>query len=119
MSAVTAHPITRYGAAILYRPRASASPLDTAVQALVEGMFPSMYAAKDVRLAADQIGAGLRVFVYDCPDASGENQAGHVVNPVLAAPRAFARPVTDSAGVLLGGPVCRGITAPAALRSPR
>jgi peptide deformylase len=35
------------------------------------------------------------VFVYDCRDATGGHQAGHVVNPVLAAPAVFARPVTE------------------------
>jgi peptide deformylase len=55
--------------------------LGPGLEALVEDMFASMYAANGVGLAANQIGAGLRVFVYDCPDSSGENQAGHVVNP--------------------------------------
>ncbi|MBO0820882.1 MAG: peptide deformylase, partial [Nocardiopsaceae bacterium] len=51
-------------------------------------------------LAANQIGLGRSVFVYDCPDASGENQVGHVVNPVLVIPDALARPVTGTEGCL-------------------
>ncbi len=93
-SAGTARPVTRYGAGVLHRPCARVTSFDARLGALVGDMFASMYAASGVGLAANQVGVGLRVFVYDCPDASGENQAGHVVNPVLAAPGAFARPVT-------------------------
>jgi len=42
----------------------------------------------------------LRVFVYDCPDATGERQAGHVVNPVLRKPAALASPITEAEGCL-------------------
>jgi peptide deformylase len=63
-------------------------------------MFASMYAAGGVGLAANQIGVGLRVFVYDCPDASGEHQAGHVVNPVLRVQSALAPPETAAEGCL-------------------
>ena len=42
----------------------------------------------------------LRVFVYDCPDATGERQAGHVVNPVLRKPAALAPPITEAEGCL-------------------
>jgi len=96
----TARPITRYGAGVLHRPCAAVQSFDDGLEELVADMFASMYAAEGVGLAANQIGVGLRVFVYDCPDASGENQTGHVVNPVLAAPGAFARMVTDSEGCL-------------------
>jgi len=100
VSAGTARPVTRYGAGVLHRPCAPVESFDATLEALVEDMFASMYAASGVGLAANQIGVGLRVFVYDCPDATGENQAGHVVNPVLAPRGAFARPVTDSEGCL-------------------
>jgi len=99
VSAGTVRPVTRYGAAVLHRPCARVESFDAGLEALVEDMFASMYAAGGVGLAANQIGTGLRVFVYDCPDDSGENQAGHVVNPVLSA-SAFARPVTGPEGCL-------------------
>jgi len=57
---------------------------DDALAQLIEDMFASMYVAEGVGLAATQIGVDLAVFVYDCPDASGERQIGHVVNPVVA-----------------------------------
>lgn len=100
MSAGTARPVTRYGAAVLSRPCALVGSFGADLEGLVEDMFASMYAANGVGLAANQIGAGLRVFVYDCPDASGENQAGHVVNPVLTSSAALARPVTAFEGCL-------------------
>jgi len=94
-SAGTARPIVRYGAAVLHRPCARVDSLGADLEALVEDMFASMYAANGVGLAANQIGASLRVFVYDCPDASGENQSGHVINPVLTTIGAVAPPVTS------------------------
>ncbi|MCW2933014.1 MAG: def [Actinomycetia bacterium] len=100
VSAGTARPITRYGAAVLHRPCARVDSFDHALEALVEDMFASMYAADGVGLAANQIGVELCVFVYDCPDAAGENHAGHVINPVLATPGGLAPPVTDSEACL-------------------
>ncbi|MDT5023805.1 MAG: peptide deformylase, partial [Micromonosporaceae bacterium] len=67
---------------------------------LVEDMFASMYAARGVGLAANQIGVALRVFVYDCPDASGERHVGHLINPVLEPASPFAGMVADSEGCL-------------------
>ncbi|WP_190128060.1 peptide deformylase [Streptomyces mashuensis] len=61
---------------------------------LVEDMFATMYAAGGVGLAANQVGVGLRVFVYDCPDDEDRRHLGHVVNPRLVS--------TD--GVVLRGP---------------
>lgn len=99
-SAGTAHPITCYGQAVLHRPCAPVSSFGTELAALVEDLFASMYAAGGVGLAANQIGVGLRVFVFACPDATGEHQVGHVVNPVLRIPSALASPVTEAEGCL-------------------
>lgn len=52
---------------------------------LVEDMFATMYAARGVGLAANQIGVAQRVFVYDCPDDEDVRHVGHVVNPRLTA----------------------------------
>jgi peptide deformylase len=43
---------------------------------------------------------GLRVFVYDCPDATDDHQVGCVVNPVLRIPGALAAHITESEGCL-------------------
>jgi peptide deformylase len=100
MRAGTARPITRYGTPVLHRPCAPVDQLGPGLEALIEDMFASMHAANGVGLAANQIGLGLRLFVYDCPDASGENQVGHVINPVLAVPGGLAPPVTGPEGCL-------------------
>lgn len=55
------------------------------LQQLVEDLFATMYAARGVGLAANQIGVPLRVFVYDCPDDEDRRHLGHVVNPRLVA----------------------------------
>nr|WP_284290954.1 peptide deformylase [Angustibacter aerolatus] len=56
-------------------------------------MVVSMHAAEGVGLAANQVGVDARVFVIDCPTASGERVVGHVVNPepVPARRRALGR----------------------------
>ena len=100
MTAGTAHPIARYGQAVLHRPCAPVTTFGAELMVLVGDMFASMRAADGVGLAANQIGVGLRVFVYDCPDAAGGRQAGHVVNPVLRIPAALAPPVTEAEGCL-------------------
>ena len=100
VSAGTARPVIRYGTAVLHRPCARVESFGADLEALIADMFASMYAANGVGLAANQIGVGLRVFVYDCLDSSGERQTGHVVNPVIAASAALAPPVTDAEGCL-------------------
>jgi peptide deformylase len=53
--------------------------------ALIKDMYDTMDAAHGVGLAANQIGHGLRIFVYDCSDDRGltHRRRGVVVNPVL------------------------------------
>ncbi len=53
------------------------------VRALVADMFDTMAAAEGVGLAANQVGARQRIFVFDCPVPDGPNARGVVVNPVL------------------------------------
>ena len=94
------HPLVHHGQRVLHRPCEPVTQFDGALAALVADMFASMYAADGVGLAANQIGVGLRVFVYDCPDAADTAQAGYVINPVLRIPGALAPPVTQSEGCL-------------------
>ncbi|MEU5810423.1 MULTISPECIES: peptide deformylase [unclassified Streptomyces] len=54
-----------------------------ALDRLIEDMFATMYAAQGVGLAANQVGVGQRVFVYDCPDDEDVRHVGHIVNPRL------------------------------------
>lgn len=76
-------PITVVGNPVLHHPCAAVTEFGEELSALVDDMFVTMYAAEGVGLAANQIGVGQRVFVYDCPDDDGVRHIGVVVNPVL------------------------------------
>ncbi|WP_428965015.1 peptide deformylase [Micromonospora fluostatini] len=82
----TPRPITRYGTPVLHRRCAEVTVFDDALAQLVADMFASMYAAHGVGLAANQIGVDARIFVVDCPDATGAHTVAAVVNPVLHLP---------------------------------
>lgn len=80
------------GDPLLHAVTAPVTAFDEALRTLVADLFETMDAAHGVGLAANQVGVGLRVFVYDCPDTDGPDGAeldepvrrrGHVVNPVL------------------------------------
>jgi len=79
----TVHPVTPWAAPVLRTPCATVTTFDGALARLVEDLFATMYARDGVGLAANQIGVGLRVFVYDCPDDEDVRHLGHLVNPVL------------------------------------
>lgn len=96
-----ARPITQYGEAVLHRPCAPVTAFDEGLAQLVQDMFASMYAAAGVGLAANQIGVSARVFVYDCTDDdTDERQVGHVVNPLLRAPKGRRHRDVDAEGCL-------------------
>jgi peptide deformylase len=72
---------------------------------LITDLYDTMDAAHGVGLAANQIGVGLRVFVYDCADDRGrtERRRGVVVNPVLETseiPETMPDPDHDDEGCL-------------------
>ncbi len=72
---------------------------------LITDMYDTMDAANGVGLAANQIGVGLRVFVYDCPDERGNPiyHRGVVINPVLETseiPETMPDPEFDDEGCL-------------------
>ncbi len=82
------------GDPVLRTPGAEVTSFDGELARLVEDLFASMYAARGVGLAANQIGVPLRVFVYDCPDDEDRRHLGHVVNPRLV----------ETGGVSVTGP---------------
>ncbi|MEU5919840.1 peptide deformylase [Streptomyces sp. NPDC047141] len=75
--------MTLLGDPVLHAPCAPVTDFGPELARLVEDMFATMYAAHGVGLAANQVGVGLRVFVYDCPDDEENRHLGHVVNPRL------------------------------------
>ncbi|HEU5156864.1 MAG TPA: peptide deformylase [Streptosporangiaceae bacterium] len=81
----TSRPIRYLGDPVLRTVCDPVTTFDADLQRLVADMFASMYDARGVGLAANQIGVSRRVFVYDCPDDEGHRHIGHVINPVLVA----------------------------------
>jgi peptide deformylase len=100
----TARPITLVGNPVLHTVCAPVESFDDALAALIEDMFASMYEAEGVGLAANQIGAGLRVFVYDCNDDDDVRHVGHMVNPVLVELPPDRRQLDDSSEGCLSVP---------------
>lgn len=75
--------MTLLGDPVLHTPCEPVSDFGPELARLIEDMFATMYAANGVGLAANQVGVGLRVFVYDCPDDEDVRHLGHLVNPRL------------------------------------
>ena len=88
------YPIVFLGDPVLRTECDPVTRFDAALGRLIDGMFEAMYAARGVGLAANQVGVGLRVFVFDCGEDGGHGQVGHVVNPR----------VVDSGGEILDDP---------------
>lgn len=78
--------VTVHGSPVLHRPCREVTAFDDKLKQLVADLLESMDAAEGVGLAANQIGADARVFVYDCPDETGFYHVGAIVNPVLLPP---------------------------------
>lgn len=97
-------PIRIIGDPVLHTPTAPVETFDGDLEVLVADMFDTMAAADGVGLAANQIGVGLRVFVYDCPDEVTRSRVrGVVVNPVLESsprPEGMPDPEDDEEGCL-------------------
>jgi peptide deformylase len=58
-------PIIKYGELVLHKSAAAVTDVTGDIQALIDDMVETMYAAPGVGLAATQIGVPLRVFVID------------------------------------------------------
>ncbi|MCD2145313.1 peptide deformylase [Gordonia paraffinivorans] len=103
-------PICIVGEPVLHQPTspipldADGRPSEEIIQ-LLDDMYETMDAAHGVGLAANQVGKGLRMFVYDCPegDRSGRRRRGEVINPVLETseiPETMPDPENDDEGCL-------------------
>jgi peptide deformylase len=88
-------PITRWGDPVMHRAQQRVERYDAELRSLVSDMVETMYAADGVGLAACQIGVDLALFVFDCPDESGERTVGVVCNPVLTLPEGKDRNLDD------------------------
>jgi peptide deformylase len=63
---VPIRPIVEYPAAVLLEPGEPVVNFDAELEQLTRDMFETMYEARGVGLAAQQIGVPLRLFVMDC-----------------------------------------------------
>ncbi|HEY2765599.1 MAG TPA: peptide deformylase [Pseudonocardiaceae bacterium] len=100
---MTVRPIRIVGDPVLHTPTRPVTDFDAALHALVRDMFDTMAAADGVGLAANQIGVGLRLFVYECPGEDGATHRGVVVNPRLESsgqPETMPDPDDDWEGCL-------------------
>jgi peptide deformylase len=77
------HPIVKFGDPVLQTPSKPVENFDQELQALVDDMFESMYAAAGVGLAAPQIGISRRLAVIDV--SNGKNPEAKIVcaNPEI------------------------------------
>ena len=82
----TVRPIVQVGDPVLSTPCATVTSFDDDLVQLLADMFASMYAADGVGLAANQIGVGVQVFVYDCPDDAQRFHRGVMINATLLEP---------------------------------
>ncbi|WP_251094483.1 peptide deformylase [Streptomyces sp. Caat 7-52] len=92
--------ITEVGEEVLHRPCRDVTEFGPDLAALIDDMFRTMYVADGAGLAANQVGVGLRLFVYDCPDDDGVRHVGHIVNPVLETPTTERRLLDEGEGCL-------------------
>ena len=92
----TVRPMTRWGTPVMHRPQALVTSYDDALRALAADMVATMYAADGVGLAACQIGEDVAMFVFDCPDDSGQRTVGLVCNPVLTLPEGKDRELDET-----------------------
>jgi peptide deformylase len=89
-------PMTRWGAPVMHRPQQRVTTYDDALRSLAADMVATMYAADGVGLAACQIGEDVAMFVFDCPDDSGQQTLGVVCNPVLVLPEGRDRQLEET-----------------------
>ncbi len=82
----TIRPITRWGTPVMHAPTRPVTDFDDDLRRLVRDMFATMAAAEGVGLAANQVGVGLAVFVFDCPDDDHNRHTGVICNPVVTLP---------------------------------
>ena len=79
-------PITRWGTPVMHATTKPVTEFGNELHELVRDMFATMRAAEGVGLAATQVGIGVSVFIYECPDADEHVQRGVVCNPVVELP---------------------------------
>ena len=86
MTGGTVLPITRWGEPVMHAQTTPVTVFDDELAQLARDMFATMAASQGVGLAATQVGRGISMFVFMCPDDDDEVHAGVVCNPVVTLP---------------------------------
>jgi peptide deformylase len=73
--------ILRYGASPLHQPATTVDAITDDVQALVDDLIQTMYAAQGIGLAATQIGVSKRIFVVDLSVGKANGDLMIFINP--------------------------------------
>jgi peptide deformylase len=76
-------PILITGDPVLHTPAQPVEVFDDALRTLVDDMYETMAEAPGVGLAGPQVGAPLRIFVYDWTDDDDVHHRGVAINPEL------------------------------------
>jgi peptide deformylase len=74
-------PIVRHGATVLHRPAEAVVDITPEIDALVDDMIQTMYAAPGIGLAAPQVGVSKRVFVCDISVGRNPSDLLVFINP--------------------------------------
>jgi peptide deformylase len=74
-------PILKYGDSILHEPAQPVGAITPDIDALIDDMIETMYAAPGVGLAAPQVGVSLRIFVVDISIGRDPSGLLVMVNP--------------------------------------
>jgi len=75
--------IVKYGDDVLRRPTAPVDDFDGSLQALIDDMVDTMYAAPGVGLAANQVGVGKRLAVIDLSVGKKPGELHVLINPEI------------------------------------
>ena len=76
-------PVVLYPDPVLLEPTRRVEQVDASVRRLVADMIETMYAAPGIGLAANQVGAPLRLFVMDPTAGEATDGARVLINPVV------------------------------------
>jgi len=74
-------PILRLGETVLAEPARPVEAITPEIDALIDDMIETMYAAPGVGLAAPQVGVPLRIFVVDVSGGRDTEALGVMINP--------------------------------------
>jgi peptide deformylase len=101
--------VVKYGHPTLRKKGARIASVTPAIKELVKNMFETMYAARGIGLAAQQVGEALQVTVLDVREASAERPStleldGEEADPDKYMPLVLINPEIKPVGELVAGP---------------